>query len=127
MMKRWGDLFSGTGAILLSLLSCAVCPMCLPLYAGCLSIVGIELVDMHAFFFPLTTGFGLVTLGFMAYQIHNHRGSWLPFKMAIGAVIGMLASAYFGYDYFLYAFLASFMGCILWNKKSLVHVGDKCC
>lgn len=127
MIKRWGDIFSGMGTVMLSLLSCAACPMCLPLYAGFLSIIGIELIDIHAYFFPLTIGFGLVTLSFMAYQIHTHHGPWLAFKLAIVATIGMLGSGFFGYEYLLYAFLASFMGCVLWNKKLLIHEGHKCC
>ena len=127
MMKRWGDIFSGAGTVVLSLLSCAACPMCLPLYAGFLSIIGIELIDIHAFFFPITIGFGLVTLGFMAYQIHTHHASWNAFKLAIGAVLGMMTSAFFGYEYLLYVFLISFMGCVLWNKKLLIHEGHKCC
>lgn len=126
-MKRWGDIFSGTGTVVLSLLSCAICPMCLPLYAGFLSIIGIELVDIHAFFFPLMIGFGAITLGFMAYQIHTHHGSWMAFKLAIGAVSGMVTAAFFGHEYLLYLFLALFMGCILWNKKRLIHEGHKCC
>lgn len=127
MMKRWGDILSGTGTVALSLLSCAACPMCLPLYAGFLSVIGIELIEVHTFFFPMTIGFGLVTLGFMAYQISTHQGSWKAFKLAIGAVIGMVAAAFFGYEYLLYLFLILFMGCVLWNKKRLAHQGTKCC
>ena len=126
-MKRWGDVVSGTGTVVLSLLSCVGCPMCLPLYAGVLSLIGIELIDVHVFFFPITIGFGFVTLGFMAYQIHTHHGSWMAFKMAIGAVTGMVGAAFFGYEYLLYVFLVLFMGCVLWNKKLLSHEGHKCC
>lgn len=127
MIKRWGDIFSSMGAVILSLLSCAACPMCLPLYAGFLSIIGIELIDIHAFFLPLTIGFGFITLSFMAYQIHTHHGSWIAFKLAVGATIGMIGSAFFGYEYLLYVFLVSFMVCVLWNKKLLIHHGNKCC
>lgn len=127
MIKRWGDVFSSTGTVVLSLLSCMGCPLCLPLYAGLLNIVGIELIDTHEFLFPIMSAFGLLTLGFMAYQIHTHQGSWIAFKLATGAVLGMLTSAFFGFDYSLYAFLAAFMGCVFWNKKLLMHKGNKCC
>lgn len=127
MMKRWGDVLSGTGTVVLSLLSCMACPLCLPLYAGFLSIIGIELIDIHEFFFPIMIGCGSLTLGFMAYQIYTHQGSWIAFKLAIGAITGMIMSAFFGYEYALYAFLAAFMGCVFWNKKLLVHKGSKCC
>lgn len=126
-MKRWGDIFSGAGTVVLSLLSCVGCPLCLPLYVGFLSILGIELIDIHAVFFPVTIGFGLLTLGFMAYQIRTHQGPWIALKLALGAMVGMLVSAFFGYEYLLYVFLASFMGCVLWNKKLLVHQGHHCC
>lgn len=128
MLKKWGDVFGGAGTVALSLLSCMGCPLCLPLYAGFLSIIGIELIDVHAFFFPVTIGFGVLTLGFMAYQIHTHHGSWLAFKLATAAVLGMITAAYFGYEYMLYACLIAFMGCVFWNKRRMVHPhGHKCC
>jgi hypothetical protein len=126
-MKRWGDVLSGAGTVIVSLLSCAVCPLCLPIYAGFLSVVGIELAEIHTFFFPIMFTFGLITLGFMAYQIYTHQGTWTPFKLALGATLGMGASAVLGYEYALYACLALFMGSILWNKKSLIHEGQGCC
>lgn len=126
-MKRWGDILSGGGTVLFSLLSCVGCPMCLPLYAGFLSIIGIDFIDIHELLFPLTLGFGLITLAFMSYQIYSHHGPWMPFKIASGAVIGMIGASFLGYEYLLYLFLATFMGCVLWNKKLLIHKGHKCC
>jgi len=126
-MKQWGDLVSGAGTVVLSLLSCAACPMCLPIYAGFLSLIGLELIDIHVYFFPVTIGFGLMTLGFMAYQIHTHHSPWVAFKWALSSIIGMVMSAFFGYEYLLYVFLASFMGCVLWNKRLLIHEGHNCC
>lgn len=126
-MKRWSDVFSGTGTMVLSLLSCAVCPMCLPLYAGLLSIVGIELGNIHEFFFPIMIAFAILTLGLMAYQIYNHHGKWMPFKLAVGAVVGMSMAALYGYEYLLYVCLSLFMGSILWNKRAVVHAKHGCC
>jgi hypothetical protein len=126
-MKRWGDIFSGTGTVVISLLSCAACPMCLPIYAGLLSLIGIELADIHEFFFPMMIAFGLMTLGFMAYQIYKHHGIWTPFKLALVAALGMGTSAFFGYEYILYVCLALFMGSVIWSKKSLIHEGHGCC
>ena len=126
-MKKWGDVFSGTGAVVLSLLSCAACPLCLPLYAGLLSLIGIELAEIHDFFFPIMMIFTLITISFMVYQIRTHHGKWHPFALALAAAIGMAVSAYFGYEYLLYGCLALFMGSVFWNKKSLVHKGHGCC
>jgi len=126
-MKKWGDVFSGSGTVILSLLSCAACPLCLPIYAGLLSIAGLELAEIHEFFFPIMMIFGLITLGFMAYQIHKHEGKWAPFKIAIGATLGMIGAAALGYEYVLYGCLALFMGSLIWNKKSLIHKGHGCC
>jgi hypothetical protein len=125
-MKAWVDVFSGIGTVVLSLLSCAVCPLCLPLYAGLLSIIGIELGHIHDFFFPIMMAFALITLGLMARQIYLRHGSWLPFQLASVSAIGMVASAFYGYEYFLYACLALFMGSILWNKRTLAH-NHGCC
>jgi len=127
IMKRWSDVFSGTGTMIFSVLSCAVCPMCLPLYAGLLSIVGIELGHIHEFFFPIMIVFAILTLGLMAYQIYKHHGKWMPFKLAIVSALGMGISALYGHEYLLYPCLALFMGSILWSKRSLVHAEHGCC
>jgi hypothetical protein len=126
-MKRWGDVFSGTGTVLVSLLSCAACPMCLPIYAGLLSVIGFELAEIHHLFFPIMLAFALITLGFMAHQIRTHHSKWSPFKLALAAAVGMIVSASLGYEYLLYASLALFMGSVIWNKRALVHEGHGCC
>lgn len=126
-MKRWGDVFSGTGTVITSLLSCAACPLCLPIYAGLLSLIGIELIDIHEYFFPVMITFSLLTLGFMAYQIYLHRSPWTPFKLAALAVLGMISCSLLGYEYILYACLALFMGSIIWSKRSHVHEDHGCC
>jgi hypothetical protein len=132
-MKRWGDIFSGAGTIALSLLACASCPACIPLYAGLLSVIGgllgFELVDTHLFLFPLVITLSLFTLGFMAYQIRTHHGLWTPFKLAIGAVGGIMLAAFLEHEYLLYGFSFLFMGSILWNKRALHthHEHNKCC
>jgi hypothetical protein len=126
-MKRWGDVFSGSGTVVASILSCAICPMCIPVYAGCLSVVGLELAEIHEYFFPIMLVFGLGTLGFMAYQIYTHHGKWTFFASASLAALGMVLSASLNYDYLLYACLALFMGSVIWNKKNLVHHDHGCC
>ncbi len=126
-MKRWGDVFSGTGTVITSLLSCAICPMCLPLYAGFLSLVGIEFAEIHEYFFPMMLIFALGTLGFMAYQTYIHQGKWTLFTCAGLASFGMVLAAFLKYDYFLYICLTLFMGSVIWNKKTLVHNGHGCC
>ncbi len=126
-MKRWGDVMSGTGTVLLSLLSCSICPLCLPLYAGLLSLIGLEIAEINHIFFPFMIAFATFTLGFMAYQIQTHHSKWTPFMTASAASLGMIGSAYLGFEYLLYAFLALFMGSVLWNKRSLTHEGHDCC
>jgi hypothetical protein len=126
-MKRWGTFFSGIGTLILSILACIGCPMCIPIYAGLLSLIGVELADIHEYFFPIMLIFGLMTLGFMAYQIYKHQSSWTPFKLAGAASIGIAISAFLGYEYVLYALLAIFMGSVIWNKRTLTHQGHECC
>lgn len=126
-MHRWGDFFSGTGTVVSSLLSCAACPMCLPIYAGLLSLVGVELTEINSYFLPIMIGFACVTLTLMAYQIHTHSGSWRPFSLAIGALIGMGATTLMGFEYLLYLCAAFFIGSVIWNKLSLTHKGPQCC
>lgn len=126
-MKRWGEIFSGTGTVLLSLLSCSVCPMCLPIYAGILSLVGVELSEISAFFFPVMIFFSVITLSFMGYQIYKHHGSWKIFSIALASGLSMISAAFLGYEYILYASVAFFIGSIFWNKRTLTHHGPGCC
>ena len=126
-MKKWGGVFSGAGTVVISLLSCAACPLCLPLYAGLLSLIGIELAEVHEFFFPIMTIFAIATIGFMAYQIYHHHGKWSPLVLATTSASGMAGAAFMGYEYLLYSCLALFMGSVFWNKKTLVHEGHECC
>ncbi len=128
MVKRWGDIVSGMGAFALSLLSCALCPLCLPVYAGVLSLMGLEFTPLHHFLFPATAVFASFSLGFMAYQTYIHKGKWTPFGTAFVAVFCMLIATFYDIDVLLYTSLALFMASLLWNKKSLVHhKGDHCC
>jgi mercuric ion transport protein len=126
-MKKWGGVFSGTGTVFISLLSCAACPVCFPIYAGLLSLIGIELAEVHEFFFPIMIVFAVITISFMAYQIYHHHGKWHPLALATAAAIGMASAAFMGYEYLLYGCLALFMGSVFWNKRTLVHKGHGCC
>lgn len=127
IMKRWGDIVSGTGAVIASLLSCAFCPLCLPFYAGLLSILGVKLGNVQDLLIPGMLIFTLLSLSFMGYQIHTHKGRWAPFKLGVVAACGMIGFALLQYDILLYVCLASFMGSIFWNKRILTHTGHDCC
>jgi hypothetical protein len=128
-MKRWGDLMSGAGAVAFSLLSCALCPLCLPIYAAAfLGMVGLELANLHTFFLPAILLFAGLSLGFMAYQIRTHHGKWAPFIVALVAVFGMLGADFYDIDPLRYISLFLFMGSLIWNKKRLLHKkGNTCC
>lgn len=126
-MKHWSDVVSGLGTVGISLLSCAICPLCLPFYAGLLSVIGFELGYVHELFEPLIFVFALITLGLMANQIYRHQGNWMPFKVALGSALGIGIATINGYDYVLYICLALFMGSIVWNKRSLIHTKHSCC
>lgn len=125
-MKRWADVVSSAGAVLLSILSCAFCPLCIPLYAGILGFIGIEVGNLQSFMLPLAAIFSLSSLGFMAYQIHTHHSKWSPFILGFFAMIGMISSAFYDLDIPLYLSLAFFMGSVFWNKRLLTH-GHGCC
>lgn len=125
-MKPWADVVASIGAGILSILSCAFCPLCIPLYAGVLGFLGIELGRFQFLFLPLAALFSLSSMGIMAYQIYTHRSKWTPFIVGVLAMIGMLSSAFYDHDLLLYAFLALFMSSIVWNKRLLTH-GHGCC
>lgn len=127
IMRRWGDIISATGAVLTSLLSCAFCPLCIPFYAGLLSILGFKIGNVEALLIPGMLLFTLLSLGFMAYQIHTHKGRWTPFKLGVLSALGMVSCALLNYEILLYVCLASFMGSIFWNKRILTHTGHDCC
>jgi hypothetical protein len=127
-MKRWGDLMSGAGAVVFSLLSCAFCPLCLPIYAAFLGAIGLEFGNLHALFLPSILLFAVLSLGFMAYQIHTHHGKWTPFGFALLAVFGMLGADFYDIDLLRYISLFLFMGSLVWSKRKLIHKkGNTCC
>lgn len=126
-MKNWGGLASGAGAAALSVLSCAVCPFCIPLYVGLLGFMGIELGDIHGVSLPLMMVFILISLGLMARQIYKHKGRWKPFFFAGAGALGMTLSVFYDQDWCLYASVALFMVSLLWTKRGVVHKGKGCC
>lgn len=127
-MKKCGDIISGAGAIVFSLLSCVLCPLCLPVYIAFLGMIGFECSNLHTFFFPGIAIFSTLSLGFMAYQIHTHHGKWTPFIFALFAVFGMLFSDFCDIDFLKYISLSLFVGSLIWNKRSVTHKkGNTCC
>ncbi len=126
-MKNWSSLLSGSGATFLSLLSCAACPLCLPLYLGLLSVIGVEVGTFHDFILPIMAFFCLLTLGLMARQIYTHHSGWRPLVLAGTGALGMSFAALYDYDFLLYICIPLFMGGILWNKRILHHQEHGCC
>ena len=122
-MKHWGTIVSGGGATFLSLLSCALCPLCIPFYLGGLTLVGLELESFHHVLEPLVTLSSLLTLGLMAYQIRRHQGRWLPLVMAGLGALGIVMSTFLEQNSILYVAIPLFMGSIWWNRRYLNHHG----
>jgi hypothetical protein len=119
MHKTSTSIFHSTGAILTSLLSCAACPACLPIYAGLLSLLGIELFEVSLYFFPLMLGSLGFTLALMARQVFFRKADYRPLLISVAAAGIIVWAAVVGQELPLYLSLAAFMGSIFWNKALL--------
>lgn len=119
MHKTSTSIFHSTGAILTSLLSCAACPACLPIYAGLLSLLGIELFEVSLYFFPLMLGSLGFTLALMARQVFFRKADYKPLLISFLAAGVIIWGAVVGEELILYLSLAAFMGSIFWNKSLL--------
>ncbi len=119
MHKTSTSIFHSTGAILTSLLSCAACPACLPVYAGLLSLLGIELFEINLYFFPLMLGSLGFTLALMARQVFFRKADYRPLLISVLASCVIIWGAMVGQELALYLSLPIFMGSIFWNKALL--------
>ena len=119
MHKSSGSIVSSVGAVFTSLLSCAACPMCLPVYAGLLSLVGFELTELSVYFFPIMLGFLGWTLFLMTRQAIKLKTDIRPVALAAIAATAIVTSTWHGYETLIYACLVMFMGSVFWNKSIL--------
>lgn len=122
MHKTSTSIFHSIGAVFTSLMSCAACPACLPIYAGLLSFLGVELFEINAYFFPLMIASLGLTLALMAWQIFKRTADYRPLLVGIAAAGVVVWGASVGYEWLLYPSLALFMGAIFWNKSLLKKV-----
>lgn len=128
MHKTWSPVVSTLGTILSSLLSCAACPACLPIYAGILSFCGVELFEINTYFFPIMLGFLAVTLLMMLVQVIRNKADFKPLLMCSACALIVVWSAVDGKEMALYLSLAGFMASVFWNKALLKKkVCGGCC
>ncbi|MEB3701729.1 MerC domain-containing protein [Candidatus Bealeia paramacronuclearis] len=123
--KKWLETLSGVGAVILSLLTCAACPLCIPVYTGALGLLGFEICRDDVFLFPFIGALFLITLGLMAYHSFRHKKAYLPLGVAI--VVSILAAVclWYDWDYQLYASLGLFSLSLFWHKRALRQCGHE--
>lgn len=119
MPKHSASILSSVGAVLTSLLSCATCPMCLPIYAGALSLVGFELSEYSSYFFPIMIAFLVWTLFLMARQTLKHNTDARPLALGVISALAIATSTWHGHEMLMYACLVGFMASVFWNKSIL--------
>ena len=91
--KRAAAFLPGLGVALLPKLTC---PMCWPAYAGLLSTVGLGFLVSERYFFTLSAGFLLLSVGALAFRAPERRG-YGPAALGLLAVVLILAGK-FGVD-----------------------------
>lgn len=129
MHKTWTPIISTLGTVFTSLLSCAACPACLPIYAGLLSLLGFELFEINTYFFPIMIAFLTVTIGLMATQVLRRKANPRPLMVAGGAAAFIVWGSLVGNEVILYLSLAAFMVSVFWNKNLIKKssCGGGCC
>lgn len=119
---------SALPAALLTVLTCSVCPFCLPLYIGGASALGLEASHTTSLilFWVFVVGV-LFTLGLMIRQtIQKHR-KWLPFCIALMGVLVLFFSKIYCLKQWvsIVGFLIFATG-LIWHKR-LSHCYGKTC
>lgn len=119
--KRWLETLSGAGAVILSLLTCAACPLCIPLYTGALSLLGFEICRDNEILLPFIGALFLITIGLMFYHSYRHKVGYLPLASAVTFAALAAISLIEDWDYILYSSLGIFSLSIFWHKRALRH------
>ena len=119
--KRWLETLSGAGAVILSLLTCAACPLCIPLYTGALSLLGFEMCRDSEILLPFIGMLFGITIGIMIYHSYRHKAGYIPLSIAVCVSILAAISLWYDWDYLLYSSLGVFSIILFWHKRTLRH------
>src|SRR5437899_278596 len=85
MTRTWRQTFLPMPGIGVAMLPKLLCPMCLPLYAGIVSSVGLGFLVGTAYLLPITSAFLILTVAVLGFRARQRRG-FGPF------LIGLVAS-----------------------------------
>ena len=114
--------------------SCAPCPMCMPIYAGLCSLVGIKFADYSAYLMPVMIISMMLTLVLMHKQRQNLNLPLHPLLFAASSCISILTSKYWlNVDLLVYISMVGLFASTLWHQailsqnRSRKEVGCKNC
>jgi uncharacterized membrane protein YoaK (UPF0700 family) len=115
------------GSVLPVFKACPPCPVCMPIYAGILSLLGLELAEYGHFVVPVMLFSMLVTLASLAYQAYRiHHKPW-AFLIAFTSCSAILIFK-FGFDFLppVYCGMAGMVTALVMNRRFVKRVGSCC-
>lgn len=120
-MQRISRFFIALPTLIGSLLSCAMCPMCIPIYASIFTALGVDAVQASPYLLGIMFASMIATLTLIYSQIQQKNLNWTPFILALASAIGIVITKFLGFNTLMYLSLAVFFGAALWNRRKAHH------
>lgn len=108
--------------------ACPPCPVCMPIYCGILSLVGLELADYGVYLVPAMLISMVLTLGSMIYQTRRYHKNYLFCVIAILACSSILLGKFaFDQIFIVYVGMGGFLTAIILNRRAVKSIRKPCC
>lgn len=82
------------GSLLPVFKACPPCPVCMPIYAGLLSLLGLELAEYGMYVVPVMLGSMALTIGSIGYQAIRYHGHHTLFFLCLGGCSAILSGKF---------------------------------
>lgn len=116
LMQRVIKFFVALPTFLGSMLSCSLCPMCIPMYASVFAAMGIDLMQASPYLLALMLASMIATLTLVYTQIRRNHLSWAPFWIVSISALGIIITKLSELNELMYFFLMTYFAAALWNR-----------
>jgi hypothetical protein len=116
------------GSLLPVFKACPPCPVCMPIYCGILSLIGLEIADYAAYLAPIMIGSMCLTLGSLFYQAQRYHKNYLSFLVTSSSCCAIII-AKFTFDFLpvVYLGMAGLITGIILNRRAMKGLKKGCC
>jgi len=108
--------------------ACPPCPVCMPIYCGILSIVGLELADYGMYLVPLKFVSMALTLGSIGYQTWRYHKLYLLCALAIFSCASILVGKFvFDLLPMVYVGMGGLISALFLHRRAVKRMQKTCC